>query len=192
MSTENINKTEEWLMLEFEQNFEQLRDRDDKMLDLFKYYSTGIAAVGATCLTVFEGGKLSNPTLTVGLFLLLISILAELFFFWLATFRTYFVTCARQLNAIRKYYSEPINAANPNLIIQSKSHLYPKLYTAKSAHTIMLVAMTTINCCMAGIAQHLIFVGYFNLPKCYAIAGWLAVLLIVTLTNYIYAKSLGK
>lgn len=153
---------ESWLKLEYEQNFLQLRDRDEKILDLTKFYITvtlGAAGLTATLLGLKE---VEVSFLAIGFLLLGTLIAGEIILIWMTAYRRYFVTCANQINAIRKFYSDKIPVENRRVIIQPIDPSYPPLLHKGSSQMLMIYLTSFINAFIASIAAYFIV---HNLPS---------------------------
>lgn len=132
----------DWLRLEFEQNFEHLRDRDEKILSLVKFYTTTVLGVGSVAVALFGLKNLPSPHVWIGTLLVMAAVLGELVFFLLTSLRSYFVTSARQLNAIRNHYAQHVAR---EILIQPTDSSYPKRLRFGSAHMFVLAVVALTN-----------------------------------------------
>lgn len=138
-----------WLKSEFEQNFLQLRSIDDKILGLIKFYVTMIVGLGSAAIAIMGLENLEDPYLLVGLLLLGTSVAGGILLVWMITLRGYFVTCARQLNAIRSLYSEYLPTDKKKHIVQPTDSSYPPLLHKTSSHYVVMVLMIFLNSILA-------------------------------------------
>jgi hypothetical protein len=143
--------SESWLKVEFEQNFIQLRDRDDKILGLTKFYVSAMLGVGSVAIGLLGLEKLGHPYTLVGMLLLGACILGEMFFVWMVAFRGYFVECARQINAIRRAYRDSLPAGLSWCVLQPTDPAVPRTLNRRSGHIVVMALMSFVNACLAGI-----------------------------------------
>lgn len=140
---------EAWLRMEFEQGFIHLRDRDEKMVELTKLYITTVLGSGSIAIALLGWENLSFRLPLVGMLLMASCVLGEMILLSLAAFRTYFVTCARQINAIRRVYSGSIPQGNIECIVQPTDPAYPPMFHATSAHFMVILLMAFLNATLA-------------------------------------------
>lgn len=108
-NTPSLVDYETWLKMEFEQGFLQLRDRDERIIDLTKFYITMILSSGSIAIALLSLKDLVYRYFLVGLLLIMSCVVGEMLVILITAFRSYFVICARQLNAIRGTYTRSLS-----------------------------------------------------------------------------------
>lgn len=151
MSQDVSPQFDAWLRLEFEQNFLHLRDRDEKVLGLVKTYVTLMLGIASVSVTLLGLQRLNDPWPLVGWLLVLASCVGEMLLLWIVAYRGYFVTCARQLNAIRLYYGAAAPANTQSLFIQPLDPRYPPYFHWRSAYAMVFTFMSVVNAAMLGM-----------------------------------------
>ena len=182
-----------WLRTEFEQNFIQMRDRDDKIINITKFYITLIAGIISACVALLGLKKLTSPYYWVGLLLIFTSIIGELIFFWIIVFRKYFVKCARQVNSLRGFYSEKLaKYIKKDIIINPTDASYPKLINKKSSHTIIFTIMTFVNSSLIAVGIWGVMSKFISIKNTHKIAISSLSFLIIVILNYLHLYLLSK
>jgi phosphoglycolate phosphatase-like HAD superfamily hydrolase len=140
----------EFMRMEFQQNFEQLRDRDQHIIGMTKFFATlflsvATVASGLLGLSIFSA---SQKWSAVGVLLLVTCCIGEMLFLWLVTFREYFVVCARQLNAIRHWYVSQLPLSQRDVAVQPVDCELPQVIHLKSAQFyVWLISLALILTC---------------------------------------------
>jgi len=179
---------ESWLKAEFEQNFLQLRNRDDKIIGLTKFYVTAILSVGSAAIALMGLSNLKHPHIWLGFLLFGTCIVGEILFVWMIAFRKYFVNCARQLNAIRRLYYEFIPVSERYCIVQPIDPSFPPLLNRGSAHIIVMLLMSFLNAIVAALSA------YGLTLKMTALTDWQRILIcfiglfVIILVNEVYMR----
>lgn len=144
-NTPSLVDYETWSKMEFEQGFLQLRDRDERIIDLTKFYITMILSSGSIAIALLSLKDLVYRYFLVGLLLIMSCVVGEMLVILITAFRSYFVICARQLNAIRGTYTRGIPTSEKGCIVQPTDPSYPPMFNKNSAHFIVILLMTFIN-----------------------------------------------
>ncbi len=138
----------DWLRLEFRENFTQLRDRDAQIMGMTKFLATLILSVATVVVGLLGLEQFTGQAKWIGLLLIAASVVGEILFLWIATFREYFVVCARQLNAIRSWYVRRLPLGEQRVAVQPIDSRFPRVFNPRSAQTaiwtmiLVLVATT--------------------------------------------------
>jgi hypothetical protein len=170
----------EYLMKEYELNFEQLRFYDDKYSNTLKYLYTLSSAVSTALFAVYKLPNFSSQDFFgCQLFLSIVVFVATLLLYLtMIQNRLYFVFTARQLNAIRKFLMD--NAAgtfkNNQLYISTNfSALKPS-----SVHTFQLIGAALISSLFAGISAYAISPAFGQKP---CIAAAILIFILIALVE---------
>jgi len=145
------NDLQEWVKAEFEQSYEQLRNRDAIIVDITKFYGGLICAVCAAANALFSIGSLPAKGLLIGLFLVLSGSIGLALLGWLIAFRRYFVFAARQLNALRAHATRSLSADEKRLlVVQATDPASPRLWHRESAHIAICLIVSFVNSAVIG------------------------------------------
>jgi hypothetical protein len=136
---------ESWLKTEFQKNFNHLRDRDSKIIEIVKFYVTVVLGVATASIALMGLKDLSNAFALVGLLLIATCVVGEICLLWIIAFRRYFVTCARQINAIRHLYVENSPPQYRESILQPTDPSLPPMLHTGSAQIIVMIIIIFIN-----------------------------------------------
>jgi len=140
----------EWFKAEFEQNWLHLRDRDQRILDVTKFYTGLVCSVGAACLAILNLGTLEHNITLVGVLLSVTAIVGIPLLVWLMSFRRYFVQAVRQVNALRRCAISRKGDADPaDLCVHSTDPGTPRYWRSGSSHMAILALVTFINSSVA-------------------------------------------
>ena len=143
----------EWVKAEFDQSYEHLRDRDERIIDLTKFYATLVCSIGAACGGLLSLTTLPHPYGVVGIVLLAAALMGGLVLIWLVAFRRYFVDTARQLNALRGVYTRGIGEPmRGQAVVHRTDGSHPPYWRVSSAHVAALLLVALINSCLAALA----------------------------------------
>lgn len=128
------NLDSEWLGREFDQNFEHLRHEQTAMITVAHAYLSVVVA--AIAIAGGVGGTGLEPTTKarVGLGLLGIAALGVVSATILLARRVSEVQSARQLNAIRKWYTEH-TGVEPSVILRPTTPGFPEVFRMRSDFT---------------------------------------------------------
>lgn len=178
----------EWMKLEFEQNFIQLRDRDDKIISMTKFFGTFLLSLCSVALGLLGLEEIQVHPAWIGALLLAGAIVGEIVLLWLISFREYFVTCARQLNALRARYVSNLATEKLEIAIQSTNSNYPEFYNPRSAQTAIWWLMLLLVSTIGGVGTYVILRG-FSINVTWSILGLVAILSFVVILNVRFAYS---
>ena len=181
---------ESWLKAEFEQNFDHLRDRDSKFIEIIKFYATLVLGVITASIALMGVKNLNHAFALVGLLLIATCFVGEICLLWMIAFRKYFVTSARQVNAIRLLYKENIPKEYQGSVLQSTDPLQPPLLHKGSAHITMMRIITFVNATLAAIGGLGIMSYITQIKNWERVFIFIAIFFVVLITNtsYIHKK----
>jgi phosphoglycolate phosphatase-like HAD superfamily hydrolase len=146
--------------MEYEQNFIQLRDRDEQITGMTKFFATLMLSLGSVIVGLLGIRQLNAKVQLVGMLLLATALVGEILFFWLVSFREYFVVCARQLNSLRRRYVELLPADSRVVAVQPTDPRYPKVLHWGSAQMWIWLFMLVLILLSAGAGTILLFGGF--------------------------------
>jgi len=179
---------ESWLKTEFEQNFDHLRDRDSKFIEIIKFYATLVLGVVTASIALMGIKNLNHAFALVGLLLIATCFVGEICLLWMIAFRRYFVTSARQVNAIRHLYAENIPGEYQGCVLQSTDPSQPPLLHKGSAHITMMRIITFVNATLATIGTLGIMSYVTQIKSWQRISVIIAIFLIVITVNTLYIR----
>jgi len=146
---ESTDDFSEWAKAEFEQSYVQIRDRDQRAIELTKFYATLLCSIGAVCATVLGIPNVQPPLTWVGALLLATGVVGVLVLVWLVGLRRYFVKAARQLNAVRAFLTRHASAETmAAFVVHSTDREHPPYWHGRSTYVAMLVLVAFINSCL--------------------------------------------
>ena len=161
----------EWLKMEFEQNFIQLRDRDQRLAELLKFHAGLVCSVGTAAVALLGLKGFGQRVELIGMLLVGTGVVGTAVLLCMVAFRRYFVQSARQINAIRQFAaSEMGEDLARRVLVLSTSPDQPRYWNARSAHTAVLALVAFLNAALSGVGVYAICEGR------HVAAGWAAVL----------------
>jgi hypothetical protein len=153
--------TEEFLLKEYELCFEQLRFYDKREESILKYTFSIVSVVGTALFAVYkylEEKRVPFPFGALAALSVLLFFITLLLFLAAVSNRYYFVTSARQVNAIRKYYLE--KEKNPEGFGTEKNRMWTdpkwKFLNYRSLHTYILLGVAVLSSVFAGVFAYAI------------------------------------
>jgi hypothetical protein len=155
--TEVSDETNKWLLLEFQENFAQLRDRDEHILGMTKFFATLILSVATIIVTLMGLRSLVVSPRWIGLLMMATAVVGEILFLWMLTFRKYFVVCARQLNAIRRLYVGRMPRELRWVAVQPTDIQYPSVFRWGSSVTAIWALMVALVASLLGAGWYMFF-----------------------------------
>ena len=140
-----------WASLEFEQSYVQLRDRDQLILSVVKYYITFIAAIGTVSVSILGLKAFGDKNLLIGALMCGGGILGSILLAWLVALRKYFVSAAQQLNALRGYFVKSLTEDQKReIVVQGTDATYPPTWNASSSHIVVCLLVMIVNAAFVG------------------------------------------
>jgi len=179
---------ESWLKAEFEQNFDHLRDRDSKFIEIIKFYATLVLGVVTASIALMGVKNLNHAFALVGLLLIATCFVGEICLLWMIAFRKYFVTSARQVNAIRHLYKENMPEEYQGCVLQSTDPSQPPLLHKGSAHITMMRIITFVNATLATIGGLGVMSYITQIKNWQRISVFTTTFLVVIVVNTLYIK----
>jgi hypothetical protein len=155
--TEVSDPTDKWLLVEFQENFTQLRDRDEHILGMTKFFVTLILSVTTVVVTVMGLENFVVSPKWIGLLMIATAVAGEILFLWMVMFRTYFVTCAQQLNAIRRFFVERLPEEERWVAVQPTELQYPSVFRWGSSVTAIWALMVVLVVSLLGVGWYMFF-----------------------------------
>jgi hypothetical protein len=190
----NTEIKHEFLFKEYELCFEQLRFYDNRSNDLLKYLFTLTTSVAAALFAVFKISNTFDQKYYASLSFLscIVFISSFLLFMAMVQNRLYFVQIAKQLNAIRGYFTK----INPEDGFQNQLYTstnFPAFKT-KSVHTFQIVGAAVLCGLYAGSFT---FAVLHDTHFIMSITGWafvstFAVTLVCSFGAFIYLSFSGR
>jgi hypothetical protein len=151
MDADASNDFHEWVKAEFEQSYQQLRDRDSIIVDLTKFYGGLICAVCAAANVLFGISGLPAKSLLIGAFLIISGVIGAALLMWLVAFRVYFVFTARHLNALRGHATRGLSPEDrKRFVILATDPTYPQYWHRTSAHIAICLVVSFVNAVVIG------------------------------------------
>jgi hypothetical protein len=113
-----------------------------------------VATVVVTLLGI-KGIKVSPRW--IGLLMVATSVVGEILFLWMVEFRTYFVTCARQLNAIRRRFLWRLPTSQHWVAVQPTELDQPPVFRWGSAVAAIWLLMVLLVVSLLGVGWYMFF-----------------------------------
>lgn len=180
----------EFLYQEYEKCFDQLRYHDGAQFSILKYSVVLSSSTFAVLPVIYEilkksGGQI-NVFFMIAMVCFFLFIGNLLFFMWMTRNRLYYIFCARQINAIRKYSLEN---EFPEFLSKNQMYLSSDLKAFKlmSTHTIMLVGIALFASIFAGMG---IFFCFFRVSWSFFVG--LLIMILTLLFAMLYLNKLGN
>lgn len=159
-------KLDEWVKMEFEQNFNHLRDRDAILLSITKFYMGLLCSFAGFSGVLLGIDSLSYKIEIVGSLFILLSIIGLITLLWICAIRTYFVKSARQLNGIRCYLTQNFSEKDKKkYVVQPLNSNKPANWNIKSFHMHLIIMIAVINIMAVTIGYILIVFPLNNWAK---------------------------
>jgi hypothetical protein len=93
----------------------------------------------------------------IGVLMIATAVVGEILSLWMVTFRTYFVTCAQQLNAIRRLYVQRLPEEQRWVAVQPTRLQYPSAFRWGSSVTAIWTLMVVLVVSLLGIGWYMFF-----------------------------------
>ncbi|GEM_PF-6217856 len=180
--TEVEDQTNKWLLLEFQENFIQLRDRDEHILGMTKFFATLILSVATVIVSLLGLKNFVVSPRWIGLLMITTAVVGEILFLWMVTFRSYFVVSAQQLNAIRQHFVRRMPEELRWVAVQPTSPLYPSVFRWGSSVTAIWTLIVFLVMSLLGAGWFAFFHGV-GTPEPNAAASSISIALAALLSN---------
>ncbi len=183
----NQDKSVDFLLKEYSEAYNHMRHYDNLELSFIKFvfaFDIGILSACVTIYNYFQGNEkiVAKP---LGIIALLGFTVGLIFLALCVRNRVYFVVVTREVNRIRKYFNENMEAKF-NFDEMYMNPLYPKYFNFMSTYSLSKYLISILNAILASIGYSLFWCGILGFN------GWVLIISFLAQAGFIILYLISK